>query len=77
MMRVVAAELIGYAAMWVTFPLLLVSVARLIDRGPKIWGAISVYNWLSVLAIALQLPIAIAVYSGISVDWGDRLGLLA
>jgi hypothetical protein len=77
MVRVVMAELIGYATMWGAFPLLLVSVARLIDRSPRIWGAIAVYNWLSVLAIALQLPIAIAVYSGISQNWGDRLGLLA
>lgn len=75
--RVVFAETIGYVVMWAAFPLLLIGVGRVIDRTPKVWGAIAVYNWLSVLSMALQLPIVLAIYSGLSGDLGLMLGLLA
>jgi hypothetical protein len=77
MVRVIASELIGYGALWCAFPLLLISTARMIDRGPRIWGAIAIYNWLSVLAVAIQLPIEVATFCGLAEPWGDRLGLLA
>jgi hypothetical protein len=32
--------------------------------GPKVFGAVAVYNWLSVLSIAIQLPISIAIRFG-------------
>src|SRR5690349_23986482 len=59
--RVVFGELIGYSLAWTCFSLLLVKIAPLIERQPRIFGAITIYNWLNVLAIALQLPIALAV----------------
>jgi hypothetical protein len=77
MVRVYLSEVIGYAILWAAFPLLLLSAARLIDRGPRIYGAIAVYNWLSVLSVALQLPITLAAYFGLSAGWNDGLGWVA
>lgn len=67
--RVAAAELIGYALSWICFPLLLLMSARLLEAGPRIYGGIAIYNWLSVLSMALQLPIEVAAYYGMSGDW--------
>jgi hypothetical protein len=73
MVRVGAAELIGYALSWVSFPLLLLLSARVIDRGARIYGAIAIYNWLSVLAMGLQIPIEVAAYYGMSGAWDVAL----
>jgi len=73
MVRVVAAELIGYALMWICFPLLLVSFAGIIERENRIHGAIAVYNWLSVLAVGLQTPIWVACYFGLDIVWAANL----
>ena len=67
--RVGSAELIGYALSWICFPLLLLQTARFIDRGARIYGAIAIYNWLSVLSMGLQIPIEIAAYYGMSPNW--------
>ena len=71
--RVGAAELIGYALSWICFPLLMLMSARLLESGPRIYGAIAIYNWLSVLSMALQLPIEIAAYYGMSDGWDSVL----
>jgi|AraplaMF_Col_mMF_1032025.scaffolds.fasta_scaffold00014_111 hypothetical protein len=73
MTRVVAAELIGYALMWICFPLLLVLFARVIERENRIYGAIALYNWLAVLSVGLQTPIWIACYFGLDINWGAGL----
>jgi len=75
--RVVAAELIGYSLSWFCFPLVLLSVAHLIDREQRIFGAVALYNWLSVLMIALQTPIAIATYYGLDRAWSGGLSDIA
>jgi hypothetical protein len=63
--RVVCAELIGNALAWVSFPLLLLVAQRLIDRGNRVYAAITIYNWLSVLLLAFYVPIILADYYGI------------
>jgi hypothetical protein len=73
LVRVGSAELIGYALSWICFPLVLLTAARLIDRGSRIYGAIAIYNWLSVLSMALQIPIEIATYYGMSRTWDMTL----
>jgi hypothetical protein len=77
MVRVVLGELIGYSLNWTCFSLLLLSVAKLIDRQSRIFGAIAIYNWITVLAIALQLPVSIGAYYGLDPHWADGLGDLA
>jgi hypothetical protein len=67
MVRIYAAEIIGYAIAWAVFPLTLLLGARLIERGPRIHATIAVYNWLWVLSIALYLPVTIAQYLGLGV----------
>ncbi len=71
--RVVSAELIGYVLSWTCFSLLLLAAARMLDREAKIYGAIAIYNWLTVLVIALQLPITIAAYYGLDPSWAGGL----
>jgi hypothetical protein len=73
MVRVVVGELIGYSLSWICFPLLLMAIRGWIDREARIYGAIALYNWISVLALAMQLPIAIAAYYGLSDDWAGGL----
>jgi len=68
MTRVVIAELIGYGLGWVCFPLLLLYAARAIDREARIFGVITVYNWLAVLSVGLQFPIIVAGYFGLDKD---------
>jgi hypothetical protein len=77
MIRVVAAEIIGFSLSWTCFSLLLVSVAPMIDRRSRIYGAIAIYNWLSVLFIAMQIPIAIALYFGLDPSWAGGLSELS
>lgn len=73
MARVVTGELIGYSFSWILFPLLLMAIRGVIDREARVYGAIAIYNWLSVLAFVMQLPIAIAAYYGLSDDWAGGL----
>lgn len=73
--RVAVAEGIGYVLSWVSFPLLLLLCAPLLDRGPRVYGAIAIYNWISVLSIGLQLPIEIAAYYGLADSWNLVLSL--
>ncbi|GAB2177105.1 hypothetical protein [Dongia sp. agr-C8] len=63
--RVVFGELISYALGWVSFPLLLFYAGRAIDREARVYGAIAVYNWLSILSVGLQFPIVVAGYYGL------------
>lgn len=74
MARVVIAELIGYALMWTLFPLLLLYMARVFPFGPRVFGAVAVYNWLSVLSLGIQIPISIATYLGLDPQLADWLG---
>jgi hypothetical protein len=73
MVRVVSGELIGYSLNWICFPLLLIAIRGVIDREARIYGAIALYNWLSILAYALNLPIVVAAYYGLSDDWAGGL----
>jgi len=75
--RVVFGEVIGYALSWTCFPLALFYTGRFINAQSRIFGAIAIYNWLSVLSLALHLPISLAVYYGLEPGWADDLDMLA
>ena len=77
MVRVVFGELIGYAMGWICFPLALFYAGKLINVESRIFGAITVYNWLSVLSIALHLPISLSVYYGLDPTIADDIDMLA
>jgi hypothetical protein len=72
--RIGSAELIGYAISWTVMPLLLLWCASAFRLGPRVFGAIAVYNWLSVLSTAIQVPIWIAIYVGLDPEVGTLLG---
>jgi hypothetical protein len=63
--RIGSAELIGYALGWTLMPLLLLYCGRAFKLGPKVFGALAVYNWLSVLSVLIQLPISLAIRAGL------------
>lgn len=75
--RVVFGELIVYSLGWTCFSLLLVYIAPMIDRRSRIYGAIAIYNWLTLLSIALQAPIGIAIYYGLDLQWASALSDIA
>ena len=75
--RVVFGELIVYSLGWTCFSLLLVYIAPMIDRRSRIYGAIAIYNWLTLLSVALQAPIAIAIYYGLDLQWASALSDIA
>ena len=66
--RAFATMLISYPILWAAFPLLLLPAARLIEREAQIFGAITVYNWLNVLAIGTNLPVLLGRLAGIDMN---------
>ena len=63
--RAFGTLLIAYPILWAAFPLVLLLAARLIERETQIFGAIVVYNWLNVLAIATSFPILLGRLAGL------------
>lgn len=57
--RFLAVELIAYVIGWVAFPLLMTTLARVLDREPHYLRYIVAYNWASVWQNILYLPLAI------------------
>jgi hypothetical protein len=57
--RYFAGRMVGYAYNWITFPLILLFAGRLIERDADMPGCITMYNWLSLLWVALQLPVLV------------------
>ena len=72
--RIGAAEVIGYVLGWTLLPLVLLWCGRAFNLRPRVFGAIAVYNWLSVLSVAIQIPISVAVRLGLDPTTGTVLG---
>ena len=70
-----AAKAIAYLYSWLLFPFVILTAARLLDREPDGPGCIAVYNWASLLWMALQLPIAIVAALGVAPDLAWILNL--
>lgn len=64
-LRFVSVEIIAYVIAWVAFPLLMVSVAQMLDRKDKYFGFICAYNWASVLQNIVYLPIVFLILIGV------------
>jgi len=76
--RFLGLETIAYVIAWVTFPLVMVYVAKAFERGEYYIRFIVAYNWAAVLQNALYLPIGILGSSGlITQDNANALGLVA
>jgi hypothetical protein len=70
-----AAKGVGYAYGWILFPFAILIAARLLDRDKEAVGCIAIYNWASVLWMALQLPGAALDALGIAPDLSALLNL--
>jgi hypothetical protein len=57
--RYIAGRMVGYAYNWITFPLILIFAGRLLERDADMPGCITMYNWLSLLWVAFQLPLLV------------------
>ena len=66
--RFLAIELIAYVIGWVIYPLVMATVARLIDRERHYVRYIVAYNWASVWQNILYLPVAILSVAGLLAD---------
>jgi hypothetical protein len=69
-LRIGTAEVIGYAFGWILMPLVLLYCGPAFKLGSKVFGALAVYNWLSVLSVLIQLPITLAVRAGLDPTGG-------
>lgn len=75
--RFFSAEAIAYVIAWVLFPLLMLSIAKVLDREKNYLGYIIAYNWANVLQNGIYLPVAILAQTGvIPPDAGSALGLM-
>ena len=76
--RFITLEAIAYVIAWVAFPLLMASLARLLDRDDYYIRYIVAYNWAAVLQNLLYIPIAILAAAGVlSIALSNTLGLMA
>ena len=62
--RIVTVETIGYIIAWVAFPLLMLSVTRLIGRAHRFFDFMVPYNWCQVPQSALFVLVGLAFESG-------------
>lgn len=58
-MQYFAGRMVGYAFNWISFPLILLFSGRLLERDADMPGCIAMYNWLSLLWVAFQLPLLV------------------
>ncbi len=62
--RFASVEAIAYIIAWVAFPLVMVSLARVLDREERYLGYIVAYNWASVLQNAVYMPVVMLGLTG-------------
>ena len=75
--RFAAVEAIAYVIAWVAFPLVMVTLARRLDREERYLGYIVAYNWASVLQNGLYLPLVMLGVAGvIPVETAGPLSLI-
>lgn len=70
-----AGRSVAYAYNWILFPFLIVFAARYLDRDAEAAGCIAIYNWTSVLWVALQMPTTLIIALGVPVNVAQLLGL--
>ena len=76
--RYACVETITYVIAWVLFPLVMISLARFIEREQQYLGYMVAYNWAAVLQNALIMPVGmVAMIGGPEVGPVDFLSLVA
>ncbi len=75
--RFASVEAIAYVIAWVAFPLVMVSLARVLDREERYLGYIVAYNWAAVLQNALYMPVVMLGLTGtVPVNAANALTLI-
>lgn len=62
--EIALVEASRYVIAWVAFPLLMTTVADLLQRGERYVGFIVAYNWAQVVEMAVVLPVFLFVIAG-------------
>jgi hypothetical protein len=76
--RIVTVETIGYVIAWVAFPLLMLSVTRLIGRAHRFFDFMVPYNWSQIPQSALLVLAGIEAESGIlGAQAGETIDVIA
>ena len=70
-----AGRSVAYAYNWILFPFLIVFAARYLDRDAEAAGCIAIYNWTTVLWVALQMPTTLVIALGVPVNVAQLLWL--
>lgn len=76
MLLYLAAKTVGYAYGWILFPFIILNAGRLLHRDSEAVGCITIYNWTSVLWLALQLPVTALGALGLASDVTGLLNLV-
>jgi hypothetical protein len=63
--RIMAVELLIYIFAWLAYPVIAYEICRLMKRTDEYVGFIVVYNWSSILGVALSLAVAAAITGGV------------
>ncbi len=76
--RFASVEAIQYVIAWVAFPLVMVSLARVLDREERYLGYIVAYNWAAVVRNAFYMPVVMLGVTGtVPAETARTLGLIA
>jgi hypothetical protein len=69
------AKSVGYAYGWILFPFVILAAARLTNRSSDGPGCIAIYNWSSLLWVALQSPAIALTALGVAPGLASLLSL--
>lgn len=67
-MRFVLVEAIAYVIGWFAYPLLMVTISRILERELLYFRYICAYNWSAVVILTITLPVALLEASEIAPD---------
>jgi hypothetical protein len=63
--QVMVIEILTYIVSWLLYPTIAYEICRLMKRTDEYVGFIVVYNWSSILGVALSLAVAAAITGGV------------
>jgi hypothetical protein len=63
-----AALSVAYALVWIAMPLLLLALSAVLQREEEVVGSITIYNWASLLWLAIGLPLLLLDLASVSAE---------
>ena len=74
--RLVLVEGIGYVISWFLWPLVMISVARLLDCSERYRGYIVAYNWATLVQYIVVAPVTLLAFGGELGGFGPLLSFI-